>query len=347
MKKTLIFLTIFIFSFSVALAQDQATSSATSTATSTKLLKLEQRNEKIRNYTAQMQQKLNVIVGNLERTALRVETQINKLASSTATSTDFSAARAKLADAKKKIEELKTGIAGLSQKAEEVIASKTPKTVFYNVREKLVKAFVSKIKVIHKELLDSVKLAKKEIVKINSQNVTSTQDVSDWKTYRNEKFGFEIKYPEFLQPGELLSSEVKSIEDIKNPKSPTNLDVGFVQADSKTEELGICFKVVATLPFQNNSAPNIRVKKFPSAVWGQWEPSPKEGIFINGYRAMRSERVNTTPDYLAWGGCPPKFHESIYNVWDTNIYLLFRDSRCGVCSNVDFNKVLSTFKLLK
>jgi len=168
---------------------------STSTATSTKQSKIEQRNEKIRNYTAQMQERLNVIVGNLERTALRVETQINKLASSTATSTDLSAARAKLADAKKKIEELKTGIAGLGQKTEEVIASKTPKTAFSTVREKLVKAFVAKIKVIHKELLDSVKLAKKEIAKINAQNATSTQDVSDWKTYRNEKYGFEFKYP--------------------------------------------------------------------------------------------------------------------------------------------------------
>jgi len=185
MKKGILILTIFVFALSLvsslAFAQSSTSSDkqiikergitrmATSSGASTTLSKLEQRNEKIRNFSAQMQQRLNVIVNNLEKIALRVETQINKLASSTATSTDFSASQAKLSDAKKKIDELKTGIAGLDQKVEEIIASKTPKTAFYMVREKLVKVFVSKIKVIHKELLDSVKLAKKEIIKLNQQ----------------------------------------------------------------------------------------------------------------------------------------------------------------------------------
>ena len=182
MKKITIFLIILTFSFSSVFAQtstSQLNSITTSTATSTKQSKIEQRNEKIRSFASQMQQRLNIIVGNLEKTALRIETQINKQinqsASSTATSTDFSAAKIKLTDAKNKIEELKIGIANLSAKAEEVIASKTPKTAFYNVREKMVKAFIAKIKVIHKELLDSVKLVKKEIIKLNKQeNSTST-----------------------------------------------------------------------------------------------------------------------------------------------------------------------------
>lgn len=176
MKKITFFLIILTFSFSLAFAQD-STSSASSSARSIKLSQLEQRNEKIRNYTAQMQERLNIIVGNLEKTAFRIETQINKLASSTATSTDISAVRIKLADAKKKIEELKTDIAGLGQKVEEVIVSKKPKTAFYTVREKLIKSFVAKIKVIHKELLDSVKLVKKEIIKLNKQeNSISTEN---------------------------------------------------------------------------------------------------------------------------------------------------------------------------
>ncbi|MCR4275741.1 MAG: hypothetical protein NUV83_03285 [Candidatus Wolfebacteria bacterium] len=194
MKRAIFILTGFVFvliAVSPATFAQSPTSSATSTATSTatssnKLFKLEQRNEKIRNFAAQMQQRLNVIVGNLERTALRVETQINKQinqsASSTATSTDLLAAKIKLADAKKKIEELKTGIASLGQKVEGVIISKTPKTAFYNVREKLVKAFVAKIKVIHKELLDSVKLAKKEMIKLNRQENSSSITTSTVST---------------------------------------------------------------------------------------------------------------------------------------------------------------------
>ncbi len=182
MKKAIFILTGFVFILTLispaAFAQSptsSATSTATSTATSSKLSKLEQRNRNIRNFSVQMQERLNVIVGNLERTALRIETQINNLSSSTATSADLSAAKTKIADAKKKIDELKTGIASLSQKTEEIIASKTPKTAFSTVREKLVKTFIAKIKVIHKDLLDAVKLAKKEIVKLNKQeNSTST-----------------------------------------------------------------------------------------------------------------------------------------------------------------------------
>lgn len=191
MKRVILVFTVFAFTLSLVLflfsssafAQN-STSSATSTATSNKLLKLEQRNEKIRNYTAQMQQRFNVIVGNLDRVAVRIENHINKLTQEN-TSTDFSAAKTKLADAKKKIEELKTGIAGLDQKVEGVIVSKTPKTAFYTVREKLVKVFIAKIKVIHKELLDSVKLAKKEIVKLNKQEnsaSTATSTVSTTTT---------------------------------------------------------------------------------------------------------------------------------------------------------------------
>ncbi len=180
MKKITFFLIILTFSFSSVFAQtstSQLNSTTTSTATSTKQSKIEQRNEKIRSFASQMQQRLNIIVGNLEKTAFRIETQINKLASSTATSTDISAVRIKLADAKKKIEELKTDIAGLGQKVEEVIVSKKPKTAFYTVREKLIKSFVAKIKVIHKELLDSVKLVKKEIIKLNKQeNSISTEN---------------------------------------------------------------------------------------------------------------------------------------------------------------------------
>ncbi|MEK7566100.1 MAG: hypothetical protein AAB494_00290, partial [Patescibacteria group bacterium] len=59
---------------------------------------------------------------------------------------------------------------------------KTPKTAFYNVREKLVKAFIAKIKVIHKELLDSVKLAKKEMIKLNRQENSSSITTSTVST---------------------------------------------------------------------------------------------------------------------------------------------------------------------
>ena len=146
--------------------------------TSTRLTQKEQRAERIKNFTSQMQERLNVIVGNLERTALRIETQIDKLASSTATSADLTAARAKLADTKTKITELKTAISNLTVKAGDIIKSKTSKTAFYAVKEGIVKKIlIAKIKIIHKELLDVVLLAKKEIIKTkvqNKDNPTST-----------------------------------------------------------------------------------------------------------------------------------------------------------------------------
>ena len=328
MKKAVLISASFVFILGLILppvfAQDlstsMASSTATSTTTSTKLLKLEQRNEKIRNYTAQMQQRLNVIVGNLEKTALRVETQINKLASSTATSTDFSAARAKLADAKKKIEELKTSIAGLGQKVEEVIVSKKPKTSFYTVREKLVKALVSKIKVIHKELLDSVKLVKKEITKINAQNATSTQDVSDWKTYTSQEYGYSIKYPKSLSVFE-TSGTTSSSEPWFARSDYLLSNVSFYKGKDNAVDIFGGVEVVSTTDRETIRASFNPPEKESLPYWKTENINGNDFIFFDSGKIMSGVA---------------------YTVKNFKAYVI-----TGEVNKNDFNKLLSTFKFIK
>ncbi|MFA4827491.1 MAG: hypothetical protein WC596_04580 [Candidatus Shapirobacteria bacterium] len=343
MKRAILVFTVFAFTLSLvsslfsssAFAQSPTSSdrqirgggitrTATSSSTSTTLSKLEQRNEKIRSFALQMQQRLSVIVGNLEKTASRVETQINKQinksASSTVTSVDFSASQAKLADAKKKIDELKTGIAGLGQKAEEIMVSKTPKTAFYTVREKLVKAFVAKIKVIHKELLDSVKLAKKEIVKTNAQNATSTQDVSDWKTYRNEKFGFEIKYPKSLSIFE-ASGTINSSEPWFAQSGYLLSNISFYKEKDKVFDVFGGVKVVSTTDRET--------------IRASFDPSEKESLPY-----WKTENINGN-DFIFFDS--EKIMGGVaYTVKNSRAYVI-----TGGVNKNDFNKFLSNFKFIK
>jgi len=365
MKRAILVFTVFAFTLSLvsslfsssAFAQSPTSSdrqirgggitrTATSSSTSTTLSKLEQRNEKIRSFALQMQQRLSVIVGNLEKTASRVETQINKQinksASSTVTSVDFSASQAKLADAKKKIDELKTGIAGLGQKAEEIMVSKTPKTAFYTVREKLVKAFVAKIKVIHKELLDSVKLAKKEIVKTNAQNATSTQDVSDWKTYRNKEYGFEFRYP-----SDFSIENFKGINWILKLASPENKILLISLESDRFPEIDTFEKFALTMAEISCVADGPRGSAYCDNAYKKSSFTNSTGIVI--YEIYLNE---TTEDYKTnqkiTRSKGPVFALNFSPIKNQNIRGAFINLMEGTFSDKEvIDKVISTFKFIK
>lgn len=49
-----------------------------------------------------------------------------------------------------------------------------------------------------------------EVLKENLQSATNTIDTSDWKTYRNEKYGFVFKYPSKLPEWKVKIGEVTS-----------------------------------------------------------------------------------------------------------------------------------------
>jgi hypothetical protein len=65
-------------------------------------------------------------------------------------------------------------------------------------------------------------IKKEEIAKTNT-DVTDTSDTFDWKTYRNEKFGFEVKYP--------------SVFKINDKPTDSGHIVSFMEFDEKAKNL--------------------------------------------------------------------------------------------------------------
>ena len=135
-----------------------ASAAATTSVTDkTGLTKAQEKIARIRNFTSAMEHRFDVIAGNLDSLAKRIE---NKIAELSQEGKDMTQAKAKLNDAKLKIQDAKVELTNLKQGVETMLTSSDPKKAFYNVRVKLVKNVMGKIKIAHQALVDTIKTIK-------------------------------------------------------------------------------------------------------------------------------------------------------------------------------------------
>jgi|SRR3989344_170334 len=79
------------------------------------------------------------------------------------------------------------------------------------------------------------------VMPVTSSTPSTSIDTSNWKTYRNEKYGFEVKYPgEWVVKGEkngisLLSPRDLEIISLPNREIPVGFFITSYNVDSKTQ----------------------------------------------------------------------------------------------------------------
>jgi len=118
--------------------------------------------------------------------------------------------------------------------------------------------------------------------------VTSTQsqiDISDWNIYKNEKYGFEIKYPPY-------SPKVKKTEYNKEANKYITTEVAIPQIEESDEKNYITIQ----LPFLQNSyfsskklIINIQPKEESCSLLDIGPNIERKTIYINGIKFIREK----------------------------------------------------------
>lgn len=111
----------------------------------------EMRKARISNYVSKMEQRLDVLINNLDKAVSKMEQRMSFLLNQPAlgftnANPEVVNFNSKLANAKTKIQDAKTALENLKKNFKDALASTTPKVAFSNIKEKMVKDVVAKIK---------------------------------------------------------------------------------------------------------------------------------------------------------------------------------------------------------
>jgi len=136
----------------------------------------------------------------------------------------------------------------------------------------------------------------------------------DWKTYKNDTYGFEVKYPQILT----VSENQKTGVEIFGVSFENSL------ANRQTSGRKVVFNVSI---FGNSNQLQDAYKSLNLQDQGE--------IVIGGYTAKKLYRP-TGPDYT-----------TVYLIADKNLSIMSTDTNYNEISKTDIDLILSTFKFIK
>lgn len=173
--------------------------------------------------------------------------------------------------------------------------------------------------------LGYVKLVKKPIVLNTTDQSQSSElekqqinEMDNWKTYRNERFGFEVKYPEKWRE-ESCSSSNEACASFYPPGKKRG--EGFITYEGDV--------VIVTAKLPNNFSTEGFLKEFNDYLFNKSQKY--ESITLDGEKSFYFQNISnliSEPDIVVI----PHTHKGAY-IWIENI-----------SEEKIFNQILSTFK---
>jgi len=187
----------------------------------------------------------------------------------------------------------------------------------------------------------------------------SSDQFADWKTYRNEEYGFEFKYPDYmvletdlkkagdgsyflnLSLYENLKLKSKHIKDLGSIVQVYYLELEIYESDPSQEDYKylLDYNLPTTLPYgENTSEKNLTSRTFAGEKWVDWYWVGSEG------RSPHNE-IYTYKDGMIWELTLDPFYEdrADYKQYDTLDYFYEFDFER---SKKIYQEILSAFKFI-
>jgi hypothetical protein len=156
-----------------------------------------------------------------------------------------------------------------------------------------------------------------------------TDEIVNWKTYSNSKYGFEFKYPDYLKP-ESVNDNLLTISNRK--RKGGNLENGDIvltfEISKKADEMG---------GLDEKLKQTKEIEKSGGAVISRYKE-----MNIDGFPAIQQlEDVKVSDPGCYWS--------TYINKSDRYDSITLMSAKCDTIINLenDYNKILSTFKFIK
>jgi len=172
---------------------------------------------------------------------------------------------------------------------------------------------------------------KSESVVLQPTEEESEIDISDWKIYRNEKYGFEIKYPPNWDYNE---EDISYLHYVIPRGTKSGIQIRYKPINKTYSSSG----KISYVPVQ------IKARNFPYQI-SEYE---KE-VVINGIKFMETEPVPGRPSRIFFAENP----KGSGSVMITDFIPVIVELKAGISSREKssyeaiFNQMLSTFKFIE
>ncbi len=191
-----------------------------------------------------------------------------------------------------------------------------------------------------------------EVIEVKTLKKEVKDETADWKTYRNEEYGFEVKYPSNLRLGKIYyNSDVAPIYFGNDDLFIVGFDYGCPVKN------GSLIYVLSVRVALNSSQISLDewIMKDNSLMWDDISRQELEDFYLSGIKGLKLKKARVSY-YVAH---TILYVDAVYLSKDSKVYMLtsarmdkssFSEEEIKNCSEQQkniFNQMLSTFRFFE